>query len=249
MLEELPCLLAICDSQGRVKTLSGDAERYVGIATFERLVMDRVVRALAACGGASEEFVVHGDGSQGPRSYLASCRRIRTNGVDEGDIAVVLQDVTDRERLGSERDRLLRLAAVSETLPTVLHEIRNPLAAIQAMAEVLTEDADSASVRDDLYALLREVRRIQLILQGIGSFGRSLRSANYGAIDFAVQEVGRTLQPIAQEAGVRLVVDAETMPLLPFDPAVIRGNGFQSRAQFAGCVFAGRRSAAGVRVG
>ena len=47
-----------------------------------------------------------------------------------GVMVVTFQDVTVVERLKAERDKLLQLATLADILPSVLHEIRNPVAAV-----------------------------------------------------------------------------------------------------------------------
>lgn len=137
----------------------------------------------------------------------------------------MLQDVTLVHELREERDRLLQLGALHTILPSVLHELRNPLAAIESMVEVMVEDAQGQQ-RQDLYAILTVVRQMGLNLQGVGSVSRDLRSTTYEAIDRAVLDVVRVMTARAQEMRVRLVDDVIAMPLLRFDPSVVRAIVF-----------------------
>jgi signal transduction histidine kinase len=137
----------------------------------------------------------------------------------------MLQDVTHVHELRDERDRLLQLGTLHTILPSVLHELRNPLAAIESMVEVMVEDAQGQQ-REDLYAILTVVRQMGLNLQGVGSVSRDMRSSTYEAIDRVVLDVVRVMTARAQEMGVRLVADVIAMPLLRFDPSVIRAVVF-----------------------
>lgn len=127
-------------------------------------------------------------------------------------------------RLREERDRLLRLAAVGEVLPSLLHELRNPIAGVTTALEVLIEEMEPGEVRDTLHALLGELRRAQLTLQGIGTADRALRGdGSHHAIDHALRDACRVMSASAREAGVELRTDIPDLPLLPIDAPALRG--------------------------
>ncbi len=136
--------------------------------------------------------------------------------------AITFRDVSDTERLRGERDRLLQLAAVGETLPTLLHEVRNPLSAVIATVELLLEDSAPGATQDSLHAVLSEARRIALQLDGVGAVGRSLRSRRASAVDLACRETCSVVVPRAEKAKVLLRWDVPDMPLLPLDPSTLR---------------------------
>jgi signal transduction histidine kinase len=83
-------------------------------------------------------------------------------------LVVVFQDITQVQKLRSERDRLLRIAAVADVLPAVLHEVKNPLAAVTTLVEVMLDahaDGEPPSVEEylnDLHRVLGELRRMRL---------------------------------------------------------------------------------------
>jgi len=137
---------------------------------------------------------------------------------------LVFRDITDVEELRAERDRLLQLAAVASALPSMLHEIKNPLAAVTTAAEVSLDDetADVSRLREDLHTILGELRRMKLSLEGVGLVGRSLPSSRHAAIDYAIREVCRLLEPKANGRRVSLAAVVEDMPLLPLDLAAMR---------------------------
>jgi signal transduction histidine kinase len=136
--------------------------------------------------------------------------------------AIVFQNISNWEKVREERDRLLQLAAVGDVLPSVLHELKNPLAAVTTAVEVLLEELPEGSVHDQLHAVLGEVRRMALAFEGVGAVGRALRTDKYGAIDLACREVFRILTPRMEAADVVARCDVPDMPLLPLDPAVVR---------------------------
>lgn len=136
--------------------------------------------------------------------------------------AVRREDRTTFERLREERDRLLQLAAVGEVLPSVLHELKNPLAAITTAVEVLLEEVPAGHVQDDLHAILSEVRRIKLTLEGIGLVRQGLDGTRATAVDFALMEAFRVLEAQMRRKGIVARCDVPSLPLLPFDASAIR---------------------------
>ena len=147
----------------------------------------------------------------------------------DGSFILLFQDITAQVRTRTERDRLLQLATVDEVLPTVLHELRNPLAAVTLAVEVLLEEAEprgDAELTESLHTVLAELRRMSLVFQGIGVGGRRLRVQQGAAIDRAVHEVARIMDRLAHQSGITLHIDVHALPLLPFDPAVVKAIVF-----------------------
>ena len=145
-----------------------------------------------------------------------------------GTRTLLFQEITAILELRRQRDRLLQMAALGDALPSMLHELRNPLAAITSMLEVLVEDAstEEGGLRDDLHTVLWEVRRMGLTLQGVGSLAHSVHTARLVAVDHAVAEAVRVLVPTAERKGITLRTEVATMPLLPLDWGVISGVVF-----------------------
>jgi signal transduction histidine kinase len=137
----------------------------------------------------------------------------------------MFQDITAYADLRRERDRLLQYAALNQVLPGVLHELRNPLASAMAMLQVLVEETDG-SLQQDLYALLGELRRMSLTLQGVGVVGHQLRSEGYYAVDSAIEETVRVMHGAAERARVTLTAQVATMPLLRLAAPVIKAITF-----------------------
>lgn len=140
--------------------------------------------------------------------------------------SVVFQEITAVLELRHQRDRLLQMAALGDALPCILHELKNPLAAISTMLELMVEEAAGSQAQNDLYSLLAEVRRIHLTLQGVGGFARPVRTSRHEAIDHAVQEACRVLEPTAERRGISLRTEGPALPLLPLDRNVVSGAVF-----------------------
>lgn len=138
--------------------------------------------------------------------------------------AIVLEDVTEADRIREERDKLLQIATVHEVLPAILHEIKNPLAAIATTAELLVEEANCPNGRASAHAILNEARRMRRTLQGIGAVGGQLRTPHqHAAIDYALREISAMSKTKAEAEKVRLSFRIPDMPLLALDPSVLAG--------------------------
>ncbi len=143
----------------------------------------------------------------------------------EPDVKNSTQALEALQEVRSQRDRLLQLAAVGEVLPSVLHELRNPLAAVTTTLEVMIEEAP-ASMQSDLHAVLWELRRIGLGLQGIGGLNQRVHGGSPEAIDHAVEEACAVLVTSARAAGVGLSTSVPPMPLIALDRAAVKGVVF-----------------------
>ncbi|MEW6126794.1 MAG: ATP-binding protein [Acidobacteriota bacterium] len=235
LLEALPAAVLVTDMYGNVVYANDPSLAVLASSTKLELpsikdVLPEVMQLIAA--------------SENDPTESQSCRYTRPDGtsiligfrvapiidglpLSEGmHYAVIFQDVTEVEKLRDERDRLLQLAAVSEVLPAVLHELKNPLAAISTAVEVLIEEVNELSVQTELHAVLSEVRRIRLTLEGIGLVSHKMRNRKNSAIDFAIKEAFRILEaPMKQKHLVSQCV-VPAMPLLRLDASAIRAIVF-----------------------
>lgn len=200
------------------------AESLTGRAIAE--VIAPLPTLLGAAGGRTEVELALPGGTR--RAVGISLTRFVPAGHDDDDVHFVclFQDLTTLRTLHQERDRLLQLAAVSGALPSILHEMRNPLAAIATMVEVLLEEPEASALQGDLHAILTEVRRALLGLNGLGAVGRALRSHTWEAVDHAVEETVRVVQAAAAQSKVAVHFTPTFLPLLRLDAAVMRAIVF-----------------------
>ncbi|HEY6879248.1 MAG TPA: ATP-binding protein [Polyangiales bacterium] len=169
--------------------------------------------------GSSELTIARSDGGQVVLSYSVSAANA------SGERSVLIQPMQELSQLRKERDRLLQMAALGDALPSILHELRNPLAAVTSALEVLIEDCEPG-LHTDLHAILWEVRRMNLSLQAVGGLVRPLHSKGHVAVDLAVGEVCRILGPNAAQRGIELRCEVPSLPLLPLDWGVVSGMVF-----------------------
>jgi two-component system sensor histidine kinase FlrB len=223
ILEALPTAVVVADADGVIVRANRRAHEVLDRTDLIGAPLSTVLGPwpLPRVGdaGRAERQLVRRDGSRVTVGFTVAPGR-------GGATAIVFQDITPWQKLREERDRLMQLAMVGEALPTILHELKNPLAALNAAVEILIEDTPPGSVQDQLHAILQEARRLRLGFDGVGAVGRSLRSRRNHAIDQACREAFRVLAIPAQAAGIHTRCDVTDLPLLPLDPAVVRAVVF-----------------------
>jgi len=95
-------------------------------------------------------------------------------------VSVVVRDITERREAQEDKQRLEqqlqltgRLAAVGELAAGIAHELNNPLAAVQAFAELLNDRDDlDETTKNDVGTIYREAQRASRITSNMLSFAR-----------------------------------------------------------------------------
>ncbi len=159
------------------------------------------------------------------REATVGCSLSEVRRGDDLGFVVLFQDISALVQIRRERDRLLQFAAVADALPSILHEIRNPLASVTTTLEVLVEEIDGAH-QADLDAVLGEIRRISLCLQGMGGLQAELHGKSAEAIDAAIREASRIMRSTGDDRGVDVRYHVADLPPLPMRSAVMRGIVF-----------------------
>jgi nitrogen-specific signal transduction histidine kinase len=180
----------------------------------------------------SEVTAKRPDGS----SILIGFSFSRLDGRRTTQYACVLQDISGYVSLRRERDALLRRAIVAELLPSILHELRNPLASMTTAVELLLEEVNDESVQRDLRSVFKEIRRMDLGLQGFAVAGRDLRSRQENDVSEAIREALRIIEPLAADANISLRNQTADLPRVAINGDVLRGVVFNLvRSAISGC--------------
>lgn len=228
VLESLAAGVLVVGSDGRIdyaneaaaKILRRSTSDLFGGAVSEVLVsLAELVRGTQAREAQREVTVTLHDGSTTLVGFSVSGPSA------EGAWTVLFQEITTVLELRRERDRLLQMAALGDALPSILHELRNPLAAVTSALEVLVEETEDP-ISEQAHTILWEVRRMNLTLQGVGGLARPMHADSHVAVDLAVCEACRILEGTAERRGVRLTAEVPTLPLLPLDWGVVSGVVF-----------------------
>ena len=235
ILAAQPTALLVANSAGRILYANQRASEILGVAVTKLVALgiDEVLAPVEELRRIVDEAeqddlrasiaVGAGEASRELGIQLAA---LPTEAVGTDATAVVFQDIDHYQRLRQDRDRLLKLATVGEVLPSILHELKNPLASVTNAMELLVEEAEPGPLRDELHAVLTEVRRMCLGFDGIGVVSRDLAASSYSAIDLALRHTAQILKARAQQDGIRLHCEVPDLPLLPLDPSVVRAIAF-----------------------
>ncbi len=219
--------LIALDRDGRIVEINGAASRLLAVdppdlagRSIARLA--RVAPALAAClekslGGSgdpdSTEIQVSSEKGAVPLNVAVS--RLRD---DEGRFAGLVVNLTDLSAVRSmeaEIRRLDRLAALGRFSAGVAHEIRNPLAGIEAGVTYLSSRfPPEASEQEDFRFLRSEIRRLNRIITELLDYARP-RSLEIVPCDpnLLVDRVEQLLAPMLERRRIRLIrVGTERLP-------------------------------------
>ena len=218
LIDELGDAIVIADAGGVIERANRAATDLLGAPLLGRRLMDvvrdhEVIDAIAIARARSgADSVAHVERTEPPRFQRVVARRLA-----EGELLLVIQDLTNLRRLQTVR---------RDFVANVSHELRTPLAALKAMAETLEagaiDDPDAARdfVRrmrteiDDLARLVEELLLIGRLESGQPVVAPTVVSAA-ALLDGARERLG----PLAERAQVRLVVDRlERAPMVVADP-------------------------------
>ena len=168
-----------------------------------------------------ETMALHKNGDLVP-VWLAA-RILSEDGRDVG-IVGYFRDLRERKRLEEELLRHERLASLGRMVAHITHEIKNPLTVIGGFAHQLERLASMPREAGHKLRLIHEeVNRLEKFLSDLSSFTRSAPTQKTpGDVAALIREVGDMMQDSFKEKGVVFRVQAEEIPLFPFDAGQIR---------------------------
>lgn len=118
-----------------------------------------------------------------------------------------------------------RLSTVGAMAAGIVHDLKNPISAIQGCAELALDPCMSSVERDDLMrAIISETSRMSLMAQEILEFSRNevvLAPRRVSALDF-MRDISRTLQHMCMSAGVLYRQECQLQGELEIDVERIR---------------------------
>jgi signal transduction histidine kinase len=135
---------------------------------------------------------------------------------NQGDVLVVIQDLSEGHRLETNQQRFLANAA---------HQLRTPTMAIMGAAELLAtgEDENPATRERLLNHIFSEGRRMQRLsdaLLRLSRVGWDMREPSVEVVDLraAGQQAAEVIEPLAESAGLRLSIEGEGASCVHADP-------------------------------
>jgi len=143
--------------------------------------------------------------------------------VEGNQYVLIFQNIDENIRLRKERDRFLRMATVARILPTIAHEIKNPLAGIKALSDVLLDELRDPRQREDVQAIRTEVERLGLIVDGLGMADGALLDGRENINpDDEIRTVLRLVAPKAANLGISLEKELDGNLALPLNRSLFR---------------------------
>jgi len=95
---------------------------------------------------------------------------------DYNGMVILVRDVSQIKALSEEINRNKRLASLGKLSSGIAHEIRNPLSSIRGLAQFLHQSFDDSDERkNDLNIILKEVDRLNLLVNNILDFSKNKR--------------------------------------------------------------------------
>ncbi len=120
------------------------------------------------------EIQLYEEEDRPPRELLVSSTRLFQRHPQEVEFVLVFEDVTEYKRLTAELRRAERLAGLGELSAGVAHEIRNPLAGISMITQLLGDKLgeDDKGLQGYVDRILGETERLNRIVQSLLEFSR-----------------------------------------------------------------------------
>jgi PAS domain S-box-containing protein len=88
-------------------------------------------------------------------------------------VIISLADISERQYVRKEMEKMNRLATIAEIASAVAHEVRNPLAGIKIMAQSIEEESrDNSEQQECARRITRQVDRLNILLSDFFSYAR-----------------------------------------------------------------------------
>ncbi len=224
LVSAIPMPTLLVDQSERIVAANTEARTLLGAAIEGRhfatiLRQPQVIEAIEQCIGSkqpSNARHLSNDGAQ-DTTFEVQCRYMNDSRV----VLVVFQDVTHLEQAGQMR---------RDFVANVSHELRTPLTALMGFIETLRGPArdDTAARERFLQIMADEANRMNRLVGDLLSLNRveseeRVRPKEPLELTGLIQSTLNTLRPLADDANVKLSLDA------PDDPVTMVGDSDQLR--------------------
>lgn len=220
LLKDLPLAIVIVDNQGAVQfvnragrtILPGFDSAVIGASTIFDLLRDgnggpsRALSKVIAGGGRDGEHAVSFAGRDGEITVDYQAQAILDGSVTIGAMLMV-QDVSERERLRSRLILSHNVSSVGLLAAGVAHDVNNPLAAIGNYLSYLVRKLPDGELRNTAGRIGDEAKNIQNIIDNLVAFSGHTRK-DQGSVDLhaLATDLCTLLRFNASSSGIELVV-------------------------------------------
>lgn len=187
VISNLASGLLILDNSGRIEKSNPAARHFIKAIHDEAIdgknlaeIFGGEAAALLTTPRSSNEFgrdelVLEQDGvAQKVFEYIAMPRE-DGSGHEQG-IILNFSDVTAHKKIQAELEKMNRFSTIAEIASAVAHEIRNPLAGIMTMAQIIEEQLQEGdSKKEYIGRIIRQVDRLNVLLTDFFTYARPPR--------------------------------------------------------------------------
>lgn len=107
-------------------------------------------------------------------------RSSQQNNTHDEDLVIMLEDLTETERLEAELTHSERLASIGRLAAGVAHEIGNPITGIACLAQNLRDETHDRELRQMAEQIIEQTRRTSRIVESLVNFAHSGRHREEG---------------------------------------------------------------------
>ena len=212
------------DAAGRVTIINPTAERLTGLAADQLATSGAATKLPECLGVALARALREGEGRTEPEVMLpgpSSGRPVicTTSPLRDAEGAVVgavtvFSDLTPLKQLENERRRLERLAYFEMFAPSLAHEMRNPLVAIKAFAQLVPRRHHEPRFLEDFSRVVtREIGRMERLLDRLRTMSRATdRAPQRLDVRAPIVEAVEFLQAAFDEKRIALTLDLGNEP-------------------------------------
>ena len=199
MLQDLPTPVCSVNRELKVLTWNTAMEELTGISA--RIIVDFRLSSLPTeWFGLLNDFIhaeaidrlkMEFDVRTQPRLLYLHKSNINTN---DDDIVMVIEDITDEQKLEQQLVHNQRLASIGQLAAGVAHEIGNPITGIACLAQNLRIETDQPELLEISTEILQQTERVSNILESLVNF------AHGGQTDIKKPSVPVNIKQCIQEA-------------------------------------------------
>jgi len=148
-------------------------------------------------------------GGEGASRWISLHKAVRPEqeASDTGDRVILVEDVTDMERLEDDLLHSERLASIGRLAAGMAHEIGNPVTGIACLAQNLEYANDPEEVRDTALEILTQTERVSRIVESLVNFSHT------GSESADVVLAPSNLADCIDEAIALLILDRSARPV------------------------------------
>lgn len=174
--------------------------------------------------GRREIAIRETDGGKQLILEYATVPREDAQGEEVGKI-ISFTDVTGLKKIQAEMEKMNRFSTIAEIASAVAHEVRNPLAGIRTMTQVIDEQlAEGAPHKEYTRRIIKQVDRLNELLTEFFTYARPpVPSRQPVSLVRVMEDIKPLVQNRLQKNGVTLIEDYENgLPDILADPSQVQ---------------------------